>query len=358
MKRTLASAAAVIAVTLGVTTPAHADTPTAAASPAKDAPSAPAIVAIPVPTVATPTVAAPTAAVAPAVGPPQAPKAAVVAAASTPAVPAVTLARPSAPTPAPALAAAAAVVAASPPVAAAAPPVAAPAVAAAKEPEAPLALRPPAPLTLAAEPPATPWGYKALFGAAILAAGVLVWKKRRALAANPKAATPVRVLGKTTMGLRGELALVEVGGMRLLVGITPSSMQTLAVLPDDFTEAALAAEEAAEARVADAAPRAAEASRASSNKSDLASRARALFTTLDAGPPIPARVAATSFAASRYADERDSDSAPDSAPAPNRARTRESEAPAREADRRRRTPRDLPLEGQARGIALALGNRR
>jgi flagellar biogenesis protein FliO len=353
MKRTLASAAAVIAVTLGVTAPAHADTPTAAASPAKDAPTAPAIVAIPVPTVAAPTVAAPTVALAPAVGPPQAPKAAVVAAASTPAAPAVTLARTPAPTPAPALAAASA------PVAASAPPVAAPApVAAAKEPEAPLALRPPAPLTLAAEPPSTPWGYKALFGAAILAAGFIVWKKRRALAADPKAATPVRVLGKTTMGLRGELALVEVGGMRLLVGITPSSMQTLAVLPDDFTEAALAAEEAAEARVAALAPRAPEASRAAPNKSDLASRARALFTTLDAGPPIPARVAASSFAASRYADERDSDSAPDSAPAPNRARTRESEAPAREADRRRRTPRDLPLEGQARGIALALGNRR
>jgi anti-sigma factor RsiW len=181
----------------------------------------------------------------------------------------------------------------------------------------------------------------------------------------------VRILGKTSMGLRGELALVEVGGMRVLIGVTPSSMQTLAVLPDDYSEAA---EEAASAAMNDAEPeraapresRAVPSRRAvEKDRNDLASRARALFSSLDVGPPIPARVAASGFAASRYADERDSDTAPDSAPSPP-ARARESAREGerdRDRDRRRRpsprdASRDAPLEGQARGIALALGNRK
>jgi flagellar biogenesis protein FliO len=233
-------------------------------------------------------------------------------------------------------------------------------------PDLPLALRPVSPtaaskpLTLATEPSPTPWPYKLAFGGALLAACALVWKKRRALATRRAPhSTPVTILGKTSMGLRGELALVEVGGMRLLVGVTASSMQTLAVLPDDFAEAAEEAREteAAAAPAAESrrpAPRESLAvpTRRASDKADLASRARALCAPLDGGPPIPARVAASGFAASRYADERDSDSdsVPESAPAPA-TRTRSRRPTPRAASR------DLPLEGQARGIALALGNR-
>ncbi len=213
----------------------------------------------------------------------------------------------------------------------------------------PLALRPATPLALAAEPTTTPWPYKFMFGAALLAAGALVWKKRKSLSAKQAPGTPVRVLGKTSMGLRGELALVEVGGMRLLVGVTPSSMQTLAVLPDDYAESAVAEGEATQAHTAAALP----LNKASAPR-DLASRARALFASIDVGPPVPPRLGASTFAASRYADERDSDGESTSAPAPKSRESRES----RDQDRRRRPSRDIPLEGQARGIALALGNRK
>ena len=317
--------ASVMAVTLSVTTASLAD-------------DAPAVVPVPPPTVAapaTPTVAAPVVA---RVAPVPAPAVATAVATSQPAVATYQPA------------------AATPPVASAVPPAGLP-----------LALRPASPtaLTLAAEPAPAPWPYKLLFGAAVLGACAIVWKKRRSLASKLKASeTPVRILGKTSMGLRGELALVEVGGMRLLVGVTPSSMQTLAVLPDDYAEAAEEAASRADAEPERAAPRESRAvpSRRAveKEKSDLGSRARALFSALDVGPPIPARVAASGFAASRYADERDSDTeAPDSAPSPP-ARSREAE---RDRDRRRRpasrdASRDAPLEGQARGIALALGHRK
>jgi hypothetical protein len=178
-----------------------------------------------------------------------------------------------------------------------------------------------------------------------MVAGIILWKRRRALGPASGAGS-IRVLAKTTMGLRAELALVEVGGMKLVVGITPSSMQTLAVLPDDFADAAVDTMDRA-------APRASEVP-----KADLASRARSLFSSLDMGPPVPARAAArpASFAASRYADERD-DEEPESAPMP-RPRRRDSEH-AREDDRRKRSDaREIPLEGQARGLALAMRNRR
>jgi flagellar biogenesis protein FliO len=363
MNRFLSTAlvTSVMAMALSVTPAAHADEPYVAPTVAAAHATPPAITPIPSPVL--PTVASPTPA------------------RVTPVpVPVPGAAAPTAPTTA-AQPAAAATAATAPPPAAAQPAAAAAAPAAPPPPELPLALRPaPKPLTLAAEPAPTPWPYKLLFGAAVLGAGALAWKKRRSLAFAGKratATTPVRILGKTSMGLRGELALVEVGGMRVLIGVTPSSMQTLAVLPDDDSEAA---EEAAAAAMDEpeperAAPRESRAvpSRRAVEKerTDLASRARALFSSLDVGPPIPSRVAASGFAASRYADERDSDAAPESAPQPP-ARAREAE---RERDRdrdrdrdreqgRRRRPsprdasRDPVLEGQARGIALALGNRK
>ena len=343
--------ASVMAMTLSVTSTAHAD----------EAPT--------VPTLAPPSVPTPTAPATPVAAAPASPVAAA------PAPPTVAAPAPPRVTPVPSPTAAAA----SPPAQAVAPPAApapaaqpsAPAAATAAPAELPLALRPATkPLTLASEPAPTPWPYKIIFGVAVVAACGLVWRKRRGLLAKRGVtATPVRVLGKTSMGLRGELALVEVGGMRLLVGVTPSSMQTLAILPDDFAEATaemsamdMAMNDVEPERPAPRESRAVPSRRAAEkDKSDLASRARALFSTLDVGPPIPARVAASGFAASRYADERDSDSAPDSAPSQS-TRSREADRD-RDRDRRRRpaardAARDAPLEGQARGIALALGSRK
>jgi flagellar biogenesis protein FliO len=339
MRRTLAGS--VMAMTLAVTCPALADgaepvpTPSAAVAPAPPPAASPASAASP----AAPRAAAPSVPAAPAApSAPAAPAAttAPVAHAASPASPALAAAPP------------AAVPSAASPGLAAAAPAAPPAVAPVKDVEPPLALRPAKPLTLAEAPAPTPWPYKTLFGVAVVAAGALVWKKRRALAAKHAPGTPVRVLGKTSMGLRGELALVEVAGMRLLVGVTPSSMQTLAVLPDDFADEA--SETDPEPMRAARRDSGVTATQRGAEKSDSASRARSLFTSLDIGPPIPPRVAPSTFAASRYADERDIENAPESGSPPN--------GEGRDPERRRRPPRDVPLEGQARGIALALRNRK
>jgi MYXO-CTERM domain-containing protein len=354
MRRLLVSA--VIATSLTATAMAVADEP-AAPTYAPEKPAAP-VVEAPA-TLAAALVAAPGKPAAPAV--PAKPSAPTVAAAAT------VTAKPPAAVAAPVKEAAAVatstppapVVAAAPAaVAAAAGAAAAPAGPAAKEPEPPLALRPSTPLALASEPAPTPWIYKAAFGAALLAAGVILWRRRRNVTGKRSAAPAMRVLGKTAMGLRGELALVEVGGMRLVVGITSGSMQTLAILPDDYV---------LEDAKADAETRATETAASAANDTgkprfDLASRARSLFAGIDLGPPDPLRVGgASAFSASRYGADA-FDDAPDSAPAP-RTRPREvrdarDESPARDERTRRLAPRDAPLEGQARGIALALRNRR
>jgi len=349
----------VMALTLGVTGTALADEP-AAPAPATAKPAAavayPAKEA-PLPSPPTPpTVKAPAAVVAAPVKPVEAvvvapvkPVEAVVAAPVKAATAPVVLASP----PAKEAAASPAAVAAPPKEAT---PLAAMPAPPPREAELPLALRPASPLTLASEPASTPWIYKLAFGAAILAAGFVLWKRRRTPGAKRAPGNAIRVLGKTAMGLRGELALVEVGGMRLVVGITPSSMQTLAILPDDDGVADQAAADAEAEPVSD--------TRRSSapmvpTKSDFATRARSLFSTLDIGPPIPARASrASAFSASRYADERDGDDAPESAPAPS-PKTRARPEDDRDEERRRRAPaREVPLEGQARGIALALRNRK
>lgn len=329
-------AGSVIAMALAVTSPAlAADAPATPGAANAAVPSAP--TAAPVAAPAAPVAAPVAAAAAPTVAPVPAPAVARVApvapaAQAAPAVAKEAIQAPATPVAPPA-------------------PVATPAIAPATpsaENELPLALRPPTPLALAPQSEPIPWAYKFLFGAAIAAAGAIVWKKRRSLATKQATGTAVRVLGKTSMGLRGELALVEVGGMRLLVGVTPSSMQTLAVLPDEFSEAAETAEETESPRALKAATESSPAPR------DLASRARALFAAIDVGPPVPPRAGVSAFAASRYADERDTDaheSAPSPASTTPKSREQGKRRPAREG-------REVPLEGQARGIALALGNRK
>jgi len=250
---------------------------------------------------------------------------------------------------------------------------AAPAPAAAKDPheaaaaakEEPLALRPSKPLTLASEPASTPWYVKLGFVAAVAGAGFVAWKKRKKGAQTASSAKEIKVLTKTSMGLRGELALVEVGGMKLLVGVTASSMQTLAILPEEDEEAeTTAAREERETReeraaAATTASRAARTARtpATRRDGDIATRARSLLSQLELAPestphvvppPLPP---ATAFSASRYAEERDTETQPDSGSQP-------AATAAKERAPRKRTKREAPVEGQARGIALAVGNRR
>lgn len=192
-------------------------------------------------------------------------------------------------------------------------------------------MRAPQPLALAPEQTSSSWGIKLAFFGAIAAAGFIAYRKRKAKKPEDKK-TAVKVLGKTAMGLRGELALVEVGGMRVLVGITSSSMQTLAVLPDD---ADVELEPAAEEK---------------SEKVEVGTRARSLLAELEgtitrsptkaSATAAPAAFSASRYERSRAARETDDD-APESAPQPARRRVS-------------REPRDTAVAGQARGIALAL----
>ena len=132
-------------------------------------------------------------------------------------------------------------------------PPAAPAVAAPVAPEpspapavaaTPLATRPSKPLTLASTNEGTPLGYKLIAGIGVIAAAAL-WlrKKRGTRTVGP--ASRVDVLARTSVGVRSELLVVEVEGTRLLVGMTPSAIQTLAVLDGAPEASAEASEEPA-----------------------------------------------------------------------------------------------------------------
>jgi hypothetical protein len=135
------------------------------------------------------------------------------------------------------------------------------------------------------------------------------------------------------MGLRGEIALVESGGMRVLVGVTPSSMTTLAVLPEDF--AAESERERAEERVSildRPAPKPA------ASPMSLGDRARSLFA-FEGDPIKPPPARPFTIGAARYAEV-----AGDDVPAAATPRK----------PTRRAASRENPIEGQARGLALAL----
>jgi flagellar biogenesis protein FliO len=93
----------------------------------------------------------------------------------------------------------------------------------------PLATRPTKALTLAPEEEGTPAVYKLLVAVLILA-GAAVWMKTKWKVRTPALRRRIDVLGRTSLGVRSELLVVEVEGTRLLVGTTPSSIQTLAIL--------------------------------------------------------------------------------------------------------------------------------
>ena len=104
----------------------------------------------------------------------------------------------------------------------------------------PLAPRPTKPLTLAPKDEGTPFGYKLLAGLGLAAAAGL-WlhkKKKDAGGEKKKPASRIDILSRQSVGVRNELLVVDVEGTRLLVGMTPGAMQTLAVLetPEPLTE--------------------------------------------------------------------------------------------------------------------------
>jgi flagellar biogenesis protein FliO len=96
----------------------------------------------------------------------------------------------------------------------------------------PLQVRPSKPLDLQHSDSHTPIGYK-LLAAAVVIGGAVVWAKKRkgaSVTKDKKKRSSIDLLARHSLGVRNELLVVDVEGTRLLVGMTPGSMSTLAVL--------------------------------------------------------------------------------------------------------------------------------
>lgn len=111
----------------------------------------------------------------------------------------------------------------------------------------PLATRPSKPLTLASPSEGSSFGYKLLAGVVIATAAAL-WLRKKHGRRPAAPAARIDILGRTSLGVRSELLVVEVEGTRLLVGMTPGAIQPLAVLDTPVDADAPADEETAPVR--------------------------------------------------------------------------------------------------------------
>ncbi len=101
-------------------------------------------------------------------------------------------------------------------------------------------------------------GLKLLLGSLVLAGllyGASRWLKRLPLARFlPGTDGPIKVIGRTHLGPKASLCLVEVGSTTLLVSMTGTTIQTLHVWPDGATGASGADRQGFKAPTAPAAP--------------------------------------------------------------------------------------------------------
>ena len=218
------------------------------------------------------------------------------------------------------------------PAVSAAVPLAAPAAPAADgTPLATHATAPAKPLALAPQSEGLSIGYKLLAVLAIGGAVALYLKKKR----GPKVAgivpSKIDILARAGLGVRSQLVVVEVEGTRLLVGMTPSAIQTLAVLqtPEDDNVAAEARASAIEDRL--------EQERESVRPANLGDRVRSLLGSDE--PIAPPRLSAVKAATAKPKAR----SAPRASAAP--ATSRKSESVPRES---------REVAGQARGLLLSV----
>jgi flagellar protein FliO/FliZ len=95
----------------------------------------------------------------------------------------------------------------------------------------PLALRSPKPLELAQEPSSSGLGWKVVAVMAILGGAAFYLRKR----VGPRRVDDgqLTIVRRAAVGMRSELLVVNVEGQRLLLGVTPHSIQSLAVLDGD-----------------------------------------------------------------------------------------------------------------------------
>lgn len=96
----------------------------------------------------------------------------------------------------------------------------------------PLSVRPSRPLAFAPESTSLDTGWKFLAVFALAAAALAYWKRQNP-AVRLDLGPELRVVRRTSIGMRSELLVVDVDGQRYLLGVTPSSVQSLAVLDGD-----------------------------------------------------------------------------------------------------------------------------
>jgi flagellar protein FliO/FliZ len=95
----------------------------------------------------------------------------------------------------------------------------------------PLSLRPSKPVALATQPdgPSTGWKLAALL--ALAGSAAIYWRKRGRR--GPSLQGELTIVRRASVGIRSELLVVNVEGQRLLIGVTPQSIQSLAILDHD-----------------------------------------------------------------------------------------------------------------------------
>lgn len=120
----------------------------------------------------------------------------------------------------------------------------------AKEASPGLPVRPSRPLVLNQEAPSSGWGFKAFAMAVVAGGAYVVWKRKKTMARPGQDPQVLRVVRRASVGVRSELVVVEVEGKRLFLGVTPNSINTLAVLADEDEALVTAPEDTAAAEEA------------------------------------------------------------------------------------------------------------
>jgi flagellar biogenesis protein FliO len=99
----------------------------------------------------------------------------------------------------------------------------------------PLQVRPSKPLALESSPKGASVGWKLLGMVLVAGAGFWLWK-RRPSRPSPLVVPELAILRRTRLGVRSELVLVDLDGQRILLGVTPHSVQNLYIVPDAETD--------------------------------------------------------------------------------------------------------------------------
>ncbi len=99
----------------------------------------------------------------------------------------------------------------------------------------PLSLRQSKPMELAPEPQHGGAAWKVAF-VLVLVGGAALVLRRRAASPLKSRQTELTIVRRAALGLRSELVVVNVEGQRLLIGVTPHTIQSLAILDSDEPE--------------------------------------------------------------------------------------------------------------------------